>query len=234
MLSDLIHSKFIKVDPNKKGREFKYILCSFESLFDMDIGCIGYILINFKDSKYIKPEAYKYTPFFIQYKLVHRDILNPLFIVFKDEYKDQIDNLYNELLESKRDVIVKLAYQTYLAVLIDQLKIMGGYTIEVECNSDIEKEKVTELGLTPVDYQKNLDKYFTLILKSPKDLKDRIQFTGKTVYLWNTSINYFDMKKGVENEILTDKIIALMGQKNVIKMIDPYQYTEELDDNKED
>lgn len=234
MLSDLIHSNFIKVDPNKKGREFKYILCSFESLFDMDIGCIGYILINFKDNKYIKPEAYKYTPFFIQYKLVHRDILNPLTVIFKDEYKDQIDNLYNELSESKRDDIAKLAYQTYLAVLINQLKIMGGYTIEVECNSDIEKEKVTELGLTPVEYQKKLDKYFTLILKSPKDLKDRMRFTGKTVYLWNTSINYFDMKKGVENEILTDEIIALMGQKNVIKMIDPYQYTEELDDNKED
>ncbi len=235
MLSDLIHGRAsIRVDPNKKGREFKYILCSFESLFDIDIGCVAYILISFKDSKYIKPEAYNYTPLFVQYQLVHRDSINPLSIIFKDEYKDQIDNLYNELLDNKKDDIIKLSYQTYLAVLVDQLKIMGGYTIEVECESDIEKEKVSKLGLTPVDYQENLDKYFTLILKSPKDLKDRLLFTGKTVYLWNTSINYFDMKKGVENEILTDEIIALMGQKNVIKMIDPYQYTEELDDNKEE
>jgi hypothetical protein len=234
MLSDLIHEASIQVDPTRKGREFKNILCSFESLFDIDIGCVAYILISLKDSKYIKPEAYNYTPLFVQYKLVHRDTLNPLSIIFKDEYKDQIDNLYNELLEKKREDIIKLSYQTYLAVLVDQLRIMGGYTIEVECDSEYEKEKVSELGLSPVDYQENLDEYFTLILRSPKDLKDRIQFTGKTVYLWNTSINYFDMKKGVENEILTDEIIALMGQKNVIKMIDPYQYTEELDDNKED
>ena len=233
MLSDLIHGSSIKVDPTRKGREFKYILCSFESLFDIDIGCIGYILLNFKDNKYIKPEAYNYTPLFVQYKLVHRDVLNPLSVIFKDEYNDQIDNLYNEILENKYDDVVKLSYQTYLSVLIDQLKIMGGYTIEVECESDTEKDKVSKIGLTSVDYQENLDKYFTLVLKSPKDLKDRLLFTGKTVYLWNTSINYFDMKKGVENEILTDEIIALMGQKNVIKMIDPYQYTEELD-NKED
>ena len=38
------------------------------------------------------------------------------------------------------------------------------------------------------------------------------------------------MKKGVENELLVDEIIALMGMKNIIKLIDPYQFTEELED----
>jgi hypothetical protein len=155
--------------------------------------------------------------------------LNPLGIIFKDEYKDQIDNLYNELLENKREEIIDLSYQTYLAVLVKQLRIMAGYSIEVECNSDLEKKLINQLGLTPVDYQEDLEKYFTLIIKSPEDIKDRMIFTGKTVYLWNTSINYLNMKKGVENEVLTDDIILIMGQKNVVKMIDPYQYTEDLD-----
>jgi hypothetical protein len=106
---------------------------------------------------------------------------------------------------------------------------MAGYSIEVECNSDLEKKLINQLGLTPVDYQEDLEKYFTLIIKSPEDIKDRMIFTGKTVYLWNTSINYLNMKKGVENEVLTDDIILIMGQKNVVKMIDPYQYTEDLD-----
>lgn len=230
MLSDFIHGMKVPVDPNKKGREFKYILCSFGSLFDIDIGCISYLLrTTNKDNKYIKPEAFNYTPLFIQYKLVHRDTLNPLVVIFKDEYKDQIDNLYNELLENKREEIINLSYQTYLAVLVKQLRIMAGYSIEVECSSDLEKKLITQLGLTPVDYQEDLEKYFTLIIKSPEDIKDRMIFTGKTVYLWNTSINYLNMKKGVENEVLTDDIILIMGQKNVVKMIDPYQYTEDLD-----
>ena len=38
------------------------------------------------------------------------------------------------------------------------------------------------------------------------------------------------MKKGVEDEMLNDDIIALMGMKNIVKMIDPYQFTEELEE----
>ena len=229
MLSSLM-PKGLKINPNKKGREFNSIFCSYESLFDIDFGCILYILSKYQTSKYIKPEVINYTPFFLQFQLVHRTNINPLSILFKDEYIDQIDNLYNELLTDKIDEVSRLAFPTYLITLINTMKDMTGYSLSVECNSDIRKEKVENFKLFPIEYQENLDDYFTLILKTPSDLKSRIGFSGKTIYLWNTTVNYYQMKKGVENEMLNDDIIALMGMKNVITMSDPYQFTEELVD----
>ena len=229
MLSRFIDSK-IRVDLSRKGRTFNKIFCSYESLFDLDSGCIGYILSNYSDSKFIDKAALKYTPFFLQYKLVHRENPNPLSIIFKNEYQDQIDNLYLDLLQTRIDDISKLAFPTYLIALIKELKSISGYIIEVECNSKVRKDRVSKLNLTCIDTQKSLDDYFSLVLRSPSELKDRGNISGKTIYFWNTTINYYQMKKGVENELLVDEIIALMGMKNIIKLIDPYQFTEELED----
>ena len=219
----------VKIDINKKGREFNNILCSFDSLFDIDIGCILYILLQYKNTKYIKQEAYNYTDFFIQYQLIHRNYPNPLQIIFKDEYKDQIDNLYSELLNTKLDIITRLAPNTYLTILLKELKAMSGYSIFVEYKNQEQKDRIESFGLEPIDYQTNLDKYFSLILKSPLDIKNRMVISGKTIYFWNASINFANMKTNTEDEIFVDEIIALMSIGNTVKLIDPYRFMNELD-----
>ena len=219
----------VKIDINKKGREFNNILCSFDSLFDTDIGCILYILLEYKNNKFIKPEAYYYTDFFIQYQLIHRDYKNPLQVIFKDDYKDQIDNLYAELLDTKMDIITKLSPNTFLATLIKELRTMSGYSIVVEYKNAGQKEKIEDFGLELIEYQTNLDKYFSLILKSPLDIKDRSVISGKTIYFWNASINFADMKTNTKDEIFVDEIIALMAIGNSVRLIDPYQFVNELD-----
>ena len=106
---------------------------------------------------------------------------------------------------------------------------MSGYSIVVEYKNAGQKEKIEDFGLEPIEYQTNLDKYFSLILKSPLDIKDRSVISGKTIYFWNASINFADMKTNTKDEIFVDEIIALMAIGNSVRLIDPYQFVNELD-----
>ena len=87
------------------GFNNKISLVQFNSIVDLDKYMIYYVLNKYPRSKYIKDEAYGYTDYYVDILLMQRREKNPLSIIFKNDYKDQIDNLYSELLLKKKDML---------------------------------------------------------------------------------------------------------------------------------
>ena len=110
----------------KKLTEFNKVLCTFDSLYDYDDAVVRFVLNNYKNSFFIKEEAYKYTNFYRHYLLANRKDSNPLSIIIKDEFKNQISNLEKEIYDNHLDEVLKIIKPSNLFELIQMLKEMSG------------------------------------------------------------------------------------------------------------
>ena len=202
------------------GFNNKISLVQFNSIVDLDKYMIYYVLNKYPRSKYIKDEAYGYTDYYVDILLMQRREKNPLSIIFKNDYKDQIDNLYSELLLKKKDMLKDVIFLTSIC---DPFRVMNDYEAYINCKDDDEIEicnrifdKCTNISL--IENEVSLIKYFNIILKDIDDiLLFEEPYTGKSIYIWNYSINYenYDM-----NNNLSLLAISLM-QSNSIKLITP-------------
>ena len=69
----------------------------FESVFDLDLTMIELIQEKFKGSKFFN-SVMNEDPMTVRLLLRSRQEHNPLSIIINDEYKDSIDDLYEEIL----------------------------------------------------------------------------------------------------------------------------------------
>lgn len=207
----------------KKLTEFNKVLCTFDSLYDYDDAVVRFVLNNYKNSFFIKEEAYKYTNFYRHYLLANRKDSNPLSIIIKDEFKNQISNLEKEIYDNHLDEVLKIIKPSNLFELIQMLKEMSGYSITVECKSELEYKIINSnkefTGGTIIGCEKNTNPYFVFVFRDYHNLFNRDSFKGKTIYFWDTSQNYEVFEN--DQKLLNTNIISLMGL-NIIKMISPY------------
>ena len=211
----------------KKIKEFNKILCTFDSLYDYDSAVIKFVLLNYKNSFFIKEESYKYTNFYIHYLLANRKEQNPLSIIIKNEYKDQIDNLEEEIYKDHNDKIMTLIKPSNVFDILQLLKKESNYSITVECKTEIESKVLNSNkefnGGTVIGRKEDTDPYFTFIFRDYTNLFGRNAFKGKTIYFWDISKNYDVFEN--DQKLFNTNIISLMGI-NIVKMISPYAYLE--------
>ena len=184
------------------GFNNKISLVQFNSIVDLDKYIIYYILNKYPRSKYIKDEAYGYTDYYVDILLMQRREKNPLSIIFKNDYKDQIDNLYSELLLKKKDMLKDVIFLTSIC---DPFRVMSDYEAYINCKDDDEIEicnrifdKCTNISL--IENEVSLIKYFNIILKDIDDiLLFEEPYTGKSIYIWNYPMNYenYDMNNNL-------------------------------------
>ena len=217
------------LDLNKlhdRFNNFRHVLCSFHALFDMEDALIRYILDNYKDSKYIKPEAYNYSDFYRHYLLSYRKLPNPLTVIFKKEYFDQIDLLIEEMMKNHYEEIVDLSTNTQIINVMDLLRPASGLDIEILCRDDLQAKKVrkemeTFSSVKPEEIE-DINKYFCFIYRDYEDVLDYV-YKGKTFYFLDISKNYvnWDFSFDLYKKALDEHIIAYMGL-NIIKLLSPY------------
>lgn len=205
---------------------FRFILCSFHALFDMEDALIKYLLKNSKHSSFIKPEAYKYSPFYRHYLLSYRKEPNPLSIIFKNEYLDQIDNLMVEILTKHYKEIAKLSTNTEIIRVLKLLKESSGLSIEVLCRNKYQQDKsksiIPEFSTILDTEIEDVNKYFCFIYRDYEDIF-KADYKGKTIYFLDISKNYVGWNFTFDeyHKALNENIIALMGL-NVVKLLSPY------------
>lgn len=198
----------------------KNIIIDFPTIFDTDFGTIAYMCYHYGKSKYIKEECKDWTPYFTKCKLLTRKDINPLSILLKDEYIDNADNLYKELLDSKWDDILKLSPITDVMNLVYSLYDYIGNTVTVKCRNEEEvkyiKENVKDWESMIGD--EDTDKYFCYFIY---DLCERVKhLTGirlKTIYVYYHAPNMINFKEG----ILKQDAVGILD--NNIKLIVPYR-----------
>lgn len=206
----------------KKGEYTKTVLVDFDMLFDIDLACVLYLKDNYGKSKFFKEESIEYSFYYLRYLVLTTKNRNPISILFKDEYVDKVDGIYNELISTKLNEVLK-----YLIKPNDILKLLvadslhDDVTITVNCKTEEEVKYIKSFEFTndwnTVLNEIDASKYNTLFIHYVTDLSKLDNVSGKTIYLYNFGYNFED------DELKHHHPISMvLSEVNVIKYISPY------------
>ena len=201
----------------------KRYLFDFDSLVDIKIGCVRYILNSKKlNTSYIKPYMLEPTLTLLKQLSVGSVERNPVKWILKDEYSDSADDIYKELLMDHYDSVLNNAISTDIFKLVRYTKKAGDFGIETVINCFSEKQKVMlksvltdKVDVVYVDNVNDLSSYNCLYLSDIERLSMYTHIYGRIVYIHNT-INIYDADGSLKNDVLK------YNGKVVIKTVDPY------------
>ena len=119
----------------------KRYLFDFDSLVDIKIGCVRYILNSKKlNTSYIKPYMLEPTLTLLKQLSVGSVERNPIKWILKDEYSDSADDIYKELLMDHYDSVLNNAISTDIFKLVRYTKKAKDFGIETVINCFSEKQ----------------------------------------------------------------------------------------------
>ena len=201
----------------------KRYLFDFDSLVDIKIGCVRYILNSKKlNTSYIKPYMLEPTLTLLKQLSVGSVERNPVKWILKDEYSDSADDIYKELLIDHYDSVLNNAISTDIFKLVRYTKKAGDFGIETVINCFSEKQKVMlksvltdKVDVVYVDNVNDLSSYNCLYLSDIERLSMYTHIYGRIVYIHNT-INIYDADGSLKNDVLK------YNGKVVIKTVDTY------------
>ena len=201
----------------------KRYLFDFDSLVDIKIGCVRYILNSKKlNTSYIKPYMLEPTLALLKQLSIGSVERNPVKWILKDEYSDSADDIYKELLMDHYDTVLNNAISTDIFKLVRYTKKAGDFGIDtvINCFSEKQKEMLKSVltdrtDVIYVDNVNDLSSYNCLYLSDIERLSMYIHIYGRIVYIHNT-INIYDANGSLKNDI------RKYNGKVVIKTVDPY------------
>lgn len=181
-------------------------------LLDTDIGVYRLIKDSYNNPKYFKLNILdvileRYTEI-----IPKRDTINPLSFIIKDEYKDSIDNLYNEILYTKYTKVLELSEFTNVNNLLDLFISRRGIETTILCKNLEEKQifKNKNSKIIISDYKDvDIKPYHVIYTKYYEDYSKFNKVMAKTLYFANTKYNF---KNG--NTIDPQVYINLEGPNN--------------------
>lgn len=199
-----------------------YNLFEFETVVDVDLSVVMYIIDNMDNSDYIDLNLLKYATTLngIENRLLFRENINPLSIIIKKEYQDSIDDIYNEIMEYHKQEIIDKALPTDLLTFCNLgSTITGVVNNHVNCKDKIEEayiHKMTERVVAKVN-QFDISNYNTLYAKSVDNLFNYQNLSNKKIFILNARYNMM-------KDFLIYKPEAMaISTSNTMCIIDPYK-----------
>ena len=201
----------------------KRYLFDFESLVDIKVGCVRYILNSKKlNTSYIKPCMLEPTLALLKQLSVGSVERNPVKWILKDEYSDSADDLYKELMTDHYDSVLNNAISTDIFKLVRYTKKASNFGVEtvINCFSEKQKEMLKTVltdksDVVYVDSVNDLSSYNCLYISDIERLSMYLHIYGRTVYIHNT-INIYDADGNLKPDV------RKYNGKVVIKTVDPY------------
>lgn len=199
-----------------------YNLFEFETLIDLDLSVIMYIINNMNNSKYIDTDLLKNTTTIngLENRLLFRENINPLSIIIKKDYEDSIDDIYNELMESHKKEIVDNALPTDIMAFCNLgSSITGVVNNHVNCKDKIEEEYIHTFPgkiITKIN-EYDLSAYNTLYAKTIDNLFDYKNLTNKKIFILNTRYNM------MKDYLIYKPEAMAVSTSNTMCIIDPYK-----------
>lgn len=199
-----------------------YNLFEFETVVDVDLSVVMYIIDNMDNSDYIDLNLLKHATTLngIENRLLFRENINPLSIIIKKEYQDSIDDIYNEIMEYHKQEIIDKALPTDLLSFCNLgSTITGVVNNHVNCKDKIEEayiHKMTERVITKLN-QFDVTSYNTLYAKSVDNLFNYQNLANKKIFILNARYNMM-------KDFLIYKPEAMaISTSNTMCIIDPYK-----------
>lgn len=199
-----------------------YNLFEFETLIDLDLSVIMYIINNMNNSKYIDTDLLKNTTTIngLENRLLFRENINPLSIIIKKDYEDSIDDIYNELMKSHKKEIVDNALPTDIMTFCNLgSSITGVVNNHVNCKDKIEEEYIHTFPgkiITKIN-EYDLSAYNTLYAKTIDNLFDYKNLTNKKIFILNTRYNM------MKDYLIYKPEAMAVSTSNTMCIIDPYK-----------
>lgn len=207
------------------------ILVDFNMLIDTDVGSCLYLLKNTTKKEYFKDNINYWSYLFIKYQVITRKDENPISVLFKEEYQESSNNIYNELKNSKWGDIIDVSPLTDItAVILAMATNNEFYEIYINCKNKYEKDKIIKEFnnvFKIVENEQDFVKYVSLYIHDLKDIFGK-KLMGKVVFLYDYALNYFD--KDMHTKAINEYAIPYYGTTE-FKFITPYKdfvlYSEE-------
>lgn len=195
------------------------ICIDFSCLFDTDYGVVGYLVYSCPNSVYFLQGYKDWTVYYAKCKVLSRMKMSPLSALLKEEYQDQSDILYKEVLDKHWDKVLKLSSQTNVLKLVYQIYDQSGYKITVKCRNELEKDHIKKyVNKWDVIIDKDDKEYFCYFIH---DLDSRLSelglFGGKSIYIYYHKPNFLNYKEKIPNNSLMPYALS-----NTFKIIAPY------------
>lgn len=162
-------------------------------LLDTDIGVYRLIKDSYNNPKYFKLNILdaileRYTEI-----IPKRDTINPLSFIIRDEYKDSIDNLYNEILDTKYTKVLELSEFTSVDNLLDLFISRRGIETTILCKNLEEKQifKNKNSDIIISEYKDvDIKPYHVIYTKYYKDYSKFNKVMAKTLYFAFAKYNF--------------------------------------------
>lgn len=197
------------------------ILFTSNILLDTDIGVYRLIKNEYNNPKYFKLNILDVIIERYKEIIPKRDTINPLSFIIKEEYKDSIDNLYKEIMDTKYNEVLKLSEFTNVEQLAEIFTSRKGFEPTIICKNleekQIFKDKNKSYDIIVSEYEDiDIKPYHAIYTKYYKDYSKFNKVVAKTLYFANAKYNY------INNNIIDPEIYVNLEGPNDFKAINLY------------
>ena len=195
-------------------------LLTFESVVDIDLGIINFMIDKYKKSVYFNQYIVNASSEDVKKNfLLAREDKNPISILLKDKFKASLPDMLKDIADKYLEEVLKFCQPTDILRYAKTLQEYDGVIkCVINCKNSLQEQYIKNLDstLTTVLNQDNMDGYDCLFLKYVEDVVKYKNLNGKYIFLSNYMHN-IDKADG-----LPKKIILVASDTNKIRTIDPY------------
>lgn len=124
------------------------ILVDFNIVVDTDLGLINMMKKEYNNTDFVLSYINNMKDKVIIDQLLERENKNPLSIIIRDEYRESIDDLYKEFLETEYDNILKHSSVTDIMNLVSTYINTGAVHADIICKNKSEEQLINNLNIS--------------------------------------------------------------------------------------
>ena len=198
------------------------ILFTSNILLDTDIGVYRLVREKYDNPKYFKLNILDVIIERYKEVIPRRDTINPLSFIIKDEYKNSIDNLYNEMMSKDYSRILELSEFTNVEAVLGLFLTRKELDIKIVCKNleekQIFKNRNKKYNIVVFENYKDIDvePYDAIYTKYYKDYSKFNKIVAKTLYFANAKYNF------TNKNIIDPEIYINLDGPNEFKAINLY------------
>lgn len=198
------------------------ILFTSNILLDTDIGVYRLVREKYDNPKYFKLNILDVIIERYKEVIPRRDTINPLSFIIKDEYKNSIDNLYNEMMSKDYSRILELSEFTNVEDVLGLFLTRKELDIKIVCKNleekQIFKNRNKKYNIVVFENYKDIDvePYNAIYTKYYKDYSKFNKIVAKTLYFANAKYNF------TNKNIIDPEIYINLDGPNEFKAINLY------------
>lgn len=198
------------------------ILFTSNILLDTDIGVYRLVREKYDNPKYFKLNILDVIIERYKEVIPRRDTINPLSFIIKDEYKNSIDNLYNEMMSKDYSRILELSEFTNVEDVLGLFLTRKELDIKIVCKNleekQIFKNRNKKYNIVVFENYKDIDvePYDVIYTKYYKDYSKFNKIVAKTLYFANAKYNF------TNKNIIDPEIYINLDGPNEFKAINLY------------